>query len=278
MLKRIIKPIVPPIFISLAKSMRPAAPIIPTSGIREVECQGLKWRLDMSSIIARSMVGKGVWEEDTTRVITDSVMTGMKVLSVGANFGYYACLMAKLVGHAGHVWAFEPTRIFREQLEWHVKANGFEDRMTIVPYGLSDAPASVSINVTPQSASMHYWPGYNTTGTELIELKTLDSVASGLGIDYIDFISMDIDGHEAKFLRGANASLRRSHPPIAMEFSQRCLHHAGSDVRQVAGLLRDMGYDICRESTRKPFPTEMEFLTVCGNFNSDSNALALPKV
>ena len=52
-----------------------------------------------------------------------------------------------------------------------------------------------------------------------------------------------------------------------MEFAQRCLHFAGSDMRKVAGLLRELGYEIHSETTRQPYATDLEFLRACANFN-----------
>lgn len=279
--KKVIRSLVPPIVLDVARKVRdglwPERTIsIKNEGIQEIQCLGLRWRLDMASCISRQMVTTGVWEPETTSVVFDFVKAGMKVLAVGANFGYYALLMAQRVGSAGHVWAFEPTQKYREQLEWHIRANGLGERVTVVPFGLSDSFKSATIDLTPQSASMHYAPSVARVGTEVIHLKPLDKMASELGIEKVDFISMDIDGHEAAFLRGAKATLTRDLPPIAMEFAQRCLHFAGSDVREVAALLGEIGYEICSEKTRQPYGSELEFLRECGNFNCDSNALALP--
>ena len=57
-------------------------------------------------------------------------------------------------------------------------------------------------------------------------------------------------------------NLSRNVPPIAMEFAQRCLHIAGSDVCEVAALLREIGYDICSEKTRQPYKDEMDIYGV----------------
>jgi FkbM family methyltransferase len=246
-------------------------------GFQEFECLGLRWRLDMASAISRSMVRTGVWERETTNAVLDLVKPGMRVLAVGANFGYYALLMAQRVGRGGRVWAFEPTLKFREQLNWHVKTNGFADLVTIVPFGLSDSVQSVTIEIMSQSASLHFPPNLPRVGSEVVHLKPLDAVASELGIEKIDFIQMDIDGHEVAFVRGARQTLSTHLPPIAMEFAQSCLHFAGSDVRELAALLRELGYDICSEKTKKPYKNEFEFLLDCGNFDRYSNALAMPR-
>lgn len=281
----LITPLVPPVLMNVARRIKRKLTVAvrirglttPRHGFLHVRLMGLEWRLDVQSCISRSLIETGIWEPNTTKVIEDLVKPGMKVLAVGANFGYYAMLMAKQVGPSGHIWAFEPTTRFREQLQWHVNANAFGDRVTVVPYGLSDSAKEMTIDLTPQSASMHYAPSVARTGSEVIQLRTLDSAVADLQLDRVDFVSMDIDGHEAAFLRGGKEVLTRNLPPIAMEFAQRCLYFAGSDVREVAGLLKEIGYEICSEETRSPFRDELEFLTVCGNYNSDSNALALPR-
>jgi hypothetical protein len=124
---------------------------------------------------------------------------------------------------------------------------------------------------------MHFAPDEICLDKETIKLDLLDNVAKDLGIDRIDFVSVDIDGHEAAFLRGAKVTLGRDLPPISMEFAQECLHFAGSDVRELACILRDLGYQICSERTRSPYPDELAFLKECGNFSHYANALAIPK-
>jgi FkbM family methyltransferase len=264
----------PPIITDAIRSAMKPRPI-EWSGVHEFECQGLRWRLDMSSNIAQEMISTGAWERGTTDLVLDLVRPGMQALSVGANFGYYALLMARQVGPTGHVWAFEPTRHYREMLLHHIEINGLAERVTVVPYGLSDADTTATIGITAHTASMHYSPEEVRSEQEKIVLKRLDDVAEGLGVTKIDFISIDIDGHEPAFLRGGRRVLSRDVPAIAMEFAQQCLHFAGSDVREVAALLHELGYQICSERTRQPFPNELAFLKECGNFRHYANALAV---
>ena len=277
-MKEIIKLFIPPIVLKLKQKLiaqrrveRKTPPVVQRSPetITELDALGFRWRLDMLSVISRSLYDKGVWEPDTTSLICDIVKPGMNVISVGANFGYYVLLLARQVGPSGRVWAFEPTQTFRDQLQWHVDANHVSDIVTIVPFGLSDHKGNADITISPQSASLHYAPG--GTRQETINLCRLDDVAPDLGISEIDFVSMDIDGHEPAFLRGAKQTLSKNLPPIAMELAQRCLHFAGSDVREVASLLTEMGYEICSEKTRLPYESELEFLKSCANFNNDAN-------
>ena len=275
-LKQIAKQWLPPVVQRAGgRVLRAVRPPPQMEGFQEVERLGLRWRLDMGSIIAQRMVRDGIWEPETTQIVFDYVKPGMQVLSVGANFGYYVLLMARSVGDAGHVWAFEPTEKYREQLNWHLETNGLADRVTVVPYGLSDKETDASIGISPQSASMHFSPHEREIGREQIHLRRLDDVAAELGITRVDFLNIDIDGHEPAFFRGARETLKRDLPPIAMEFAQLFLHFAGSDVRELASLLHEIGYEIRSERTREPFPDETSFLCECGNFLPAANGLAV---
>jgi FkbM family methyltransferase len=273
--KAITKAFAPPILLSVARIATNAVKQRQYRGMQKIECLGLKWRLDMDSAISRSIARTGVWEPETTRLILDCIKPGMRVLAVGANLGYFTLLMAQKVSPTGHVWAFEPTKKFRDQLAWHVQVNGFANLVTIVPFGLSDRADKVEIELMEQSASLHFPPDLPRIGVETINLKPLDLVAAELGIERVDFIQMDIDGHEAAFLRGARGLLSAQLPPIVMEFAQSCLYFAGSDVREVRALLNELGYEIWSEKTRRLYETEYEFLLECGNFNQYKNAIAV---
>ncbi|MFQ5503762.1 MAG: FkbM family methyltransferase, partial [Planctomycetota bacterium] len=241
-----------------------------------VERLGLHWRLDPESCVAQSLIEQGVWELETTKLAMDLVKPGMRVLDVGANFGYFTLLLASLVGPSGRVWAFEPVASWREQLAWHLARNGLADRVTVLPYGLSDRHASARIALAPSSATLHWTGSDAPPAWEEIELRTLDGVAAELGLERLDFVKVDLDGHEPSFLRGARVTLLALRPQLSIEFAQHCLHVAGSDVREQARLLKELGYELLDESSREPYPTEMHFLNACGNFDRSANVWAVP--
>jgi FkbM family methyltransferase len=202
----------------------------------------------------------------------------MHVLDVGANIGYFTLICAQAVGDEGHVWAFEPVRSYRESLDRHLATNRLADRVTVVPVGLSDAPGDQSIACDLVSAALHYVPSDlgGVPHFESIELQRLDDIAARLPIGRVDFIKVDIDGHEPAFLRGARETINRWHPLMVMEFAQSSLHIAGSDVRALAGELRALGYLLCHEATGRPYDSELDFLKECGNFDRSANVFLLP--
>lgn len=248
---------------------------LPKSGWLEVERAGFLWRLDMDTYVGRMLAVQSVFEPATTRLVQNRVKPGMSVLDIGANFGYFTLLFARLVGNTGQVWAFEPTQKYREQLLWHIEHNQLAASVHILPYGLSDKTFSSAISIGSSSATLHWGSDMPPMGQEQIELKPLDGVAAELGIERVDFVKMDVDGHEPHCLRGGAALLQRFQPPIVLEFSQLNLHLAGSSVFEQAEVLRELGYVICHEETQRPFRSEIEFLRECGNYRTSCNVLAI---
>lgn len=168
-------------------------------------------------------------------------------MDIGANIGYYTLLMARAVQPNGIVNSFEPVKKFREQLMWHINANNLQNNVKIFPFGLSNKNEYLEIMIDNPSATLHPLSFNISNRSESIILKPLDEVVDELGLENIDFIKIGIDGYELQFLKGAARTLKRFHHPIAMEFAQHCLHVAGSDVREQAQLLNDLGYSICKE-------------------------------
>jgi len=246
--------------------------LINKSGFIKIRQCGFYWNIDINSCISKSIAYYGVWEKNTTQLILDYVKPNMKVMDIGANFGYYTLLMARAVQPNGIVYAFEPVEKFRNELKWHVEANDLQKNVIILPFGLSDKKEQIEISISDSSASIHPDPNELFTCNK-ITVHDLDSVIKEFNIDQIDFIKIDIDGHEPLFLKGAYQSLQRFHPPMSMEFAQHHLHFAGSDVREQKKLLEDLGYSICKETTREKYSSDLEFLMDCGNFDHSCNVL-----
>ena len=62
---------------------------------------------------------------------------GNFVIDLGANIGYYTCILAKLVGKDGKVFAFEPDPRNLKLLEKNIKVNEYNN-VVIVDKAVSD--------------------------------------------------------------------------------------------------------------------------------------------
>ncbi len=236
---------------------------------------GLKWELRADRYVDRE-VALGTFEKNTIRRLKVVVKPGFHALDVGANFGYFSLLMASLAGADGHVWSSEPTRHYRERLLRHIELNQMKKRVTVLPFGLSNADAKACIRVGTCSATMHPVGDYAQPQEETILLRPLDPVASEIGIKRLDFIKIDIDGHEPSFFEGARSTIAAFRPAMVIEFNQPNLEVAGFHVDTLRKMLEGMGYALRSEKTWAPYASRLDFLRECGNYCMSANAWAFP--
>lgn len=150
------------------------------------------------------------------------------VIDVGANSGQWIRSLLEFVSPK-HVLLVEPDPRMRPLLDALVS-----ERLGIVLHPViagakpgtinfnmsSDAHAAASSALTPLAEVNNYYGfGFDAMKTIPVEVKTLDDLASGLG--EIDLLKIDVQGFEAKVLRGASAVLRRT-KMVVMEV---CFYH-----------------------------------------------------
>jgi Methyltransferase FkbM domain len=69
-------------------------------------------------------------------------------------------------------------------------------------------------------------------------LRTLDSLADEFGLDRVDLIKIDVEGHERRVLDGATAILERFRPTLVIETG----HEAEGDRPAIRDRLCGLGY------------------------------------
>ena len=152
------------------------------------------------------IIRKGAYERHFVKLFQKECKKGMTVLDVGAQYGYYSFLAAKLVGPKGTVFSFEPDPKSYSLLLKGIKANNFK-------------------NIVPVCKAIS-----NTV--------TLDNFFKDYKRD-INIIKMDIDGAETFALKGMREILKRDlkiflelHPDFIRDFG-------GSPVVCVNALLQN---------------------------------------
>lgn len=226
---------------------------------------GIRLWLSETSIIDKAIIDRGVWEETSTNLVKNLIKPGDVVLDVGANMGYYTSLIAKLAGPNGHVHAFEPTKHFVQALKRNVEENGFKN-ISIHEYGLSDRESELVIYINNSTASLHMDPSVSGTFQETVRLFPLDGIAPTLGLSRLDFIKIDVDGHEPQFLRGAEETLRWFRPRILLEVNHTDYLEAGVTAWDFYDYIKGLGARIRNVDTNMLIETKGDFLKQCGNF------------
>ena len=153
------------------------------------------------------------------------------VIDAGANMGVFS--MFAVAKGAAKVYAFEPMEYICEILTRNININHYENIVAVVPLALSNNTGTNAIYYTIghlQDASFVIGNG-NTE--RMIPCTTLDEWVQEKRITRVDFIKADIEGSERDFLTGAQETLRKFKPRLAI-----CTYHLPDDPQVLAQLIR----------------------------------------
>lgn len=155
-------------------------------------------------------------KEPETLEWIDSFKEGAVLWDIGANVGLYSIYAAK--SKFCKVYAFEPSIFNLEFLARNIALNKLEDKVAIIPSAVSTVS---SVNTLFQTTME--WGGALSTFeknigwdgnsiNDIFSYKTLgismDDFVKLVGIDYPDYIKIDVDGLEHYILQGGDNVLK----------------------------------------------------------------------
>lgn len=232
----------------------------------------LLW-LNRAGYLDQQIIETGCFEAESIAAVRKLVQEGDVVLDVGANIGYFTVRFGKQVGSKGRVIACEPTAHYRNVLERNLAENALTN-VQVLDYGLSDRANTVSIDVGPSSATMHSPAGFDKVlFQETISIARLDDVAASLALRRLDFVKIDVDGHDPFVLRGAWDTLQEYSPIVLMEISHLHYLQAGITGWEFFSEVHANGFRIYRETNFSEIETLERFLRECCNFDRSSNII-----
>ena len=161
----------------------------------------------------------------------------MTVLDIGANVGVYSLALARRVGPAGKVYAYEPASEPRRLLEKSREINRAHN-LTIVAAALSDRPRQAHL-VPAASSELH---SLSDSGAgESVSVTSLDEEDAIRNWGSPDFVKIDAEGEERRILEGGRSFFTRHSPLVMFEVK------AGDVVdTAIPDAFRALGYRIFR--------------------------------
>jgi FkbM family methyltransferase len=186
------------------------------------------------------------------------VRPGDIVLEIGAHVGSYAVPIARRVGQAGHVYAFEGAADTFALLKDNIAAN--------------DAGNVTAEHAVVSDLAIRNWrlrrPDRNSGATKLLPpqaafadpVQTQEVEVPAVSIDEwdqrvgpgpIDVMKIDVEGAEVSVLRSAEGVIARDRPLIFCEVSELQLSRFGNTVDEVDALLTGFGYSFYFNLRRK---------------------------
>lgn len=156
-------------------------------------------------------------EEAVFELITNDAPV---LIDVGAHVGEYtARFLARF--HDGRAYCFEPVQAHFDLLQEAVR---HENRAELLQYALSDFEGEATIYRDAEVSGLASLSkrrldhlSISMDIEESAKVTTLDAFASQRGLDHVDLLKLDVEGHELKVLQGAT-ELFASHRVEMVQF------------------------------------------------------------
>ena len=185
----------------------------------------------------------GVHEPITTEIISKKLEKDMVCVDIGANIGYYATLESQKVGSNGKVIAIEPlpTAFYYLQKNLKLQNQSNYEIHNCACYN-DDTNTSFLIHEKSNISKIIKDDDVIPTGMKkiVIPVRKLDTILSNQ--HKIDFLRMDIEGHELMVLEGATNIIKKFKPMIQFELHSKMLGYA--DTKKVLDFIRNEHYEI----------------------------------
>ena len=162
---------------------------------------------------------------------------------IGANIGFYTCLLASQVGDTGTVIAFEPAARTCGDLHENVSLNRFTN-VTVVNKGIGDKVEQRHLyyseaGLAEGTASLKYTD--RRTTSERVTLDTIDNIFRELSAP--DFVKIDVEGYQLEVLKGGEYYLK-THAPLLMAELKDVGETNRSAFEEIEDYISDLGYQL----------------------------------
>jgi FkbM family methyltransferase len=192
-------------------------------------------------------------EKDHIMILEEELSEGMVVFDLGANIGYYATMMAKLVGETGKVYAVEPSKANFHLLNLNIKLNNAEPIVDLFNVGISNETGVGDFYESEKSNWHTFYPKVHSgSDTESLVDKAPVKVPIITVGDFakdkrnIDLIRMDIEGFEVEVFQSIIPLLEDQSfgPSILFEVHQPRYDDNEHNMRTVLEGLFEKGYHV----------------------------------
>lgn len=161
--------------------------------------------------------------------------TGDYVVDAGANIGLFSIIASKRVSNTGKVFAFEPLDKITSVLKENIANNNCENIITekfILGENTKDVDFYYNLEKN-YNASSSIIKGNDDQVVTLKQI-TLDEYVEINKIEKIDFIKADIEGSERNLLRGAENTIKKFSPKLAIR-----TYHLPDDKEVLLKIVKD---------------------------------------
>lgn len=138
---------------------------------------------------------------------------------IGANIGEWTTFLlevAEKVPRGGIVHCFEPSPATFSKLQSAMAKHQSAEKVFCINAGLSDLEGTMELYIKEEGAGINSFYNRRLEGlgisydeSETVQVTTVDNYCRENAISYIDFLKVDVEGHELAVMRGATGMLKK---------------------------------------------------------------------
>lgn len=202
----------------------------------------------LDTIMTPNLIVYRQWEADLSSLMAGYAAPDTVFVDVGANIGYFTCLVAGRIGPggSGRVIAIEPNPHCVDLLKRNVAINWSLCPVDIQPVGASDRTGVASL-VVPENrlANAHLTATVGDPSAATVPIQRLDQLLAN--VSRVDLLKIDVEGHERSVLQGACEVVQRNPGiRIIMEWSIEQMMAAGTTPDAMLDVITGLKLAACK--------------------------------
>lgn len=202
---------------------------------------GFRMRVNPNDLIGRHLYYTGQFDRTIVDVIHRYAKPGDRILDIGANIGYVSCCLLSAVPDS-IVVAIEPQQQVYEMLKQNVETVA-PDRVRVIRAAISATCGTGRMVAHAANTGGGHLVSDGQTGdasveqVELIDGRTLMARA---GVDRVNMIKIDVEGHELPVLRGLRSIIDEHRPRLVLF---ECFDEL-TESHGISQFWQSVGYDV----------------------------------
>lgn len=186
-------------------------------------------------------------EAKLLRTALPEVSGGGVIFDVGANIGEWSLFCLSIAPEA-EIHLFEPSAVTYQKLKhdlWPRKAH-------VNNFGLGERNEVLRLNIFDDGSGMnslyprHGIGEHKIIKTEEVQIRTIDDYCEECGIQQIDFMKVDVEGHELSVFKGASKMLSQKRISMIQFEYGGCNLDSRIYLRDIWDLLAKYGYKMAK--------------------------------